>query len=132
MFAGLPRKEVLARRFGCTFTKSAVSGTTLVDTGVLGYVTRMKRLDPDAHYDLFICQLSTNDATKEKPLGEISNGSDFDTSTVTGAMEYIISYARDTWGCPVVFFTGSHYESEAYDAMVRRLHELKDKYDILQ
>ena len=49
---------------------------------------------------------------------------------MTGALEYIICYAQQTWGCPVVFFTGSRYDSIAYEAMVERLTELKDKYDI--
>jgi len=126
--------EYLAKRFGFDLTKEAVSGTTLVDNGEDSYIQRMlANIDPEAHFDLFICQLSTNDATKKLPLGEISeseNGEDFDTSTVTGAMEYIIWYAQNTWNCPVVFFTGSHYESEEYDAMVGRLAELKDKWGI--
>lgn len=122
--------EYLNARFGCNCTKEAVSGTTLVDSGKLSYVSRLRKLDKTAHYDLFICQLSTNDATKGKPLGEIAKDENYDTSTVTGAMEYIINYAKNTWDCPVVFFTGSHYESKRYDAMVRRLLELKEKYNI--
>ena len=122
--------EYFGARFGCTFTKEAVSGTTLVDTGSLSYVSRLKKLDKNVHYDLFICQLSTNDATKEKPLGDLSADGTYDTSTVTGAIEFIINYVRDTWGCPVVFFTGSHYDSDRYDAMVKRLYDIQDKYGI--
>ena len=125
--------EYLAARFGCGLVKETVSGTTLVDSGKSSYVERLHDLDAAADFDLFICQLSTNDATMRKPLGEISGGTaleDFDTSTVTGAMEYIICYARETWGCPVVFFTGSRYDSKAYGAMVDRLLELQDKWDI--
>lgn len=126
--------EYLAARFGCTLTKEAVSGTTLVDEGETSYIQRMlNNLDVDASFDLFICQLSTNDATQGKPLGEISEGKSldaFDTATVTGAMEYVICYVQQTWNCPVVFFTGSHFESEAYDAMVDRLMALKEKWDI--
>ena len=122
--------EYFGARFGCTFTKEAVSGTTLVDTGSLSYVSRLKKLDKNVHYDLFICQLSTNDATKEKPLGELSADGKYDTSTITGAIEFIINYVRDTWGCPVVFFTGSHYDSDRYDAMVKRLYDIQDKYGI--
>ena len=119
--------EYFGARFGCTYTKEAVSGTTLADTGALSYVSRLKKLDRDTHYDLFICQLSTNDATKKIPLGDIGSG---DTATVTGAMEFIIRYAKDTWNCPVVFFTGSHYDSREYAAMVQRLSELKELYGI--
>ena len=54
---------------------------------------------------------------------------DLNTSTITGAIEYIIGYANDTWGCPVVFYTGTYYESMEYDAMVVRLLELQDKHD---
>lgn len=126
--------EYLAARFGCALTKEAVSGTTLADNGSGSYVRRMQNNIPrDAHFDLFLCQLSTNDATKKLPLGTISGGkslADFDTATVTGAMEYIICYARKTWNCPVMFFTGSRYESAAYEAMVTRLLELKEKWGI--
>lgn len=126
--------EYFKARFGCNVTKEAVSGTTLVDSGDSSYIQRLKNnVDPSTSYDLFICQLSTNDATMKKPLGEISSGTeleDFDTSTVTGALEYIIVYAQTNWDCPVVFFTGSHYDSEAYDSMAARLLELKEKYGI--
>ncbi len=122
--------EYLGARLGCEYTKSAVNGTTLTDAGPESYIKRLKKLDLDSGYDLFICQLSTNDATLKRPLGEISENGRFDTGTVTGAIEYIITYARDAWSCPVVFFTGSHYDSEGYDAMVTRLKELQEKYNI--
>ena len=120
--------EYLGARLGCTFTKEAVSGTTLADTGKDSYVQRMYRLDPNAHYDLFICQLSTNDAGKV-PLGDITDGTP-DASTTTGAMETIIRYVSDTWHCPVVFFTNARYDSEAYAEMIKRLYELREKYGI--
>ena len=126
--------EYLAARFDCNLTKEAVSGTTLADNGQNSYVQRMlNNISSDADFDLFICQLSTNDATRKIPLGKISgsrNRKDFDTATVTGAMEYIICYAQETWGCPVVFFTGSRYDSAAYEAMVNRILELQEKWGI--
>lgn len=126
--------EYLAARFDCGLTKEAVSGTTLADIGPNSYVQRMlNKIPKDAQFDLFVCQLSTNDASKQIPLGQISDSKaidDFDTATVTGAMEYIIAYAKETWNCPVVFFTGSRYDSTDYDAMVNRLLELKEKWDI--
>ena len=129
---GIP--EYFAARFGCEYTKEAVSGTTLVDNGKNSYVQRLtNNVDKNASYDLLICQLSTNDASKKKPLGEISEGyelSDFDTQTVTGAMEYIICYAKETFGCQVVFYTGSRYESQEYEAMVKRVLELEEKWGI--
>lgn len=126
--------EYLAARFDCDLTKEAVSGTTLADNGSNSYVQRMlNNIPKDAQFDLFICQLSTNDASRKVSLGKISdseNLDDFDTATVTGAMEYIIAYAQETWGCPVVFFTGSRYDSIGYEAMVGRLLELQEKWGI--
>lgn len=125
--------EYFAQRFGCGLTKETVSGTTLVDNNAQSYVSRMKsNIDQSEEFALFICQLSTNDATKNMPLGEIVNSEsldDFDTSTITGALSYIICYTKQTWDCPVAFFTGSYYESEAYAAMVNRLYELQEVYD---
>lgn len=119
--------EYLSRRMGCTATKEAVSGTTLCDIGVNSYVSRLKKLKSSEKYDLFLCQLSTNDARKRLPLGKIGSG---DTRTVTGAIEFIIRFVTETWHCPVVFFTGSRYHSIAYDALVKRLFELKEKYGV--
>lgn len=128
---------------GVNAIKEAKSGTTLVDkTSLLAaiafgngdsYVKRIKQIDTSAQIDCVVVQLSTNDATMKQPLGEISESmelSAFDTKTVTGAMEWIICYCRDTWGCPVVFYTGSHYDSGEYAAMVERLYELQGKWGI--
>jgi lysophospholipase L1-like esterase len=129
---GIP--EYFAARLGCEVTKEAVSGTTLVDNGDSSYVQRLlKNVDPATPYSLVVCQLSTNDATKKLPLGQIGQGTDkdsFDTATVTGAMEFIIAYAKETWDCPVVFYTNARYDSAEYAAMVQRLRELQDKWGI--
>lgn len=134
-----------AASFGCSFveylekidgiipTKEAVSGTTLVDDGKKSYIKRMKTIDNTIDADGFVCQLSTNDATLKKALGEISDSyelEEFDTQTITGAMEYIICYAKQTWDCPIVFYTNPYYDDENYQAMVDRLYELQDKWDI--
>lgn len=135
--------DYLGQLDGVNVTKEAVSATTLVDEfsvfAYLGsgngdsYVKRLNAVDTSVSFDAVVVQLSTNDATMNKPLGEISSSSmmtDFDTKTITGAIEYIIAYVRETWNCPVVFYTGTYYESEAYSAMTDRLLELKDKWDI--
>ena len=122
--------EYFRQRFGMELTKEAVSGTTLADFTGSSYVDRIQTIDKDADIDLFICQLSTNDATLNRPLGDISRDGNFDVTTTTGAMEYIITYARDTWGCPVLFYTGSYFEDADYAAQVDRLMELQEKYDI--
>lgn len=125
--------DFLEKRDGIISLKEAISGTTLVEEGVDSYVSRMKKIDPNMTLDLFVCQLSTNDAALNKKLGEISEYKKLevmDTSTITGAMEYIIAYAKNTWNTPVVFYTNPKYESEAYEVMVARLLELQQKWDI--
>lgn len=113
--------------------KYAVSGTTLVNEAADSYVARLQKMDTTVDLDMLVVQLSTNDATQEKPLGAISASmeiADFDTTTVAGAIEYIIAYARVTWGCPVVFYTGTYYESTAYAAMVELLLAIQTKWQI--
>jgi lysophospholipase L1-like esterase len=125
--------EYFEKRFGCKLVKEAVSGTTLANLDDSSYVARLLNNVTEEKVDLFICQLSTNDATKNLKLGEISEGknlSDFDQKTVIGAMEYIIRYAQTTWNCPVAFFTGSYYKSENYGKMVEALKALSDKWGI--
>ena len=130
---GVSFADYLAARNSCTITKEAVSGTTLVDAGPDSYISRMKTLDTEMAADLFVCQLSTNDATQKKPLGTLSDSYDadtFDTSTVAGAIEYIIAYAEQTWSCPVVFCTNPQYDSPEYAAMVELLHTIQEKWNI--
>lgn len=122
----------LSARLQCNVVKEAVSGTTLSTTSPNSYVTRLDNIKT-RQADLFICQLSTNDASQKKPLGEVTDSErmeDFDTDTVAGAMEYIIAYAKDKWDCPVVFYTNPKYDSDEYAAMVELLYEIRDKWGI--
>lgn len=124
--------DYLQAKDGVTPLKEAVSGTTLVTLGDTSYIPRMKTIDKEFQADAFICQLSTNDASKGLELGMVSDSmdrEDFNTDTVVGAMEYIISYARETWDCPVIFYTGSRYDSEDYGKMVELLYEVQKKWD---
>ena len=130
---GVSFVEYICGRNNCTYVKEAVSGTTLVDNGEKSYVQRLQNISPAESFDLFICQLSTNDASNGMPLGEISASKDlgdFDATTVIGAMEYIICYAQQTWSCPVVFYTGTWFENEEYQQMVGALYELQEKWGI--
>ena len=129
---GVSFADYIAKRNGTALVKEAVSGTTLVDEGVDSYISRMQSLDKDAHFDMFVCQLSTNDATQNKTLGEVSAAetTEFDTRTVCGAIEYIITYVTQTWNCPVVFYTNAYYRSEPYAAMAEALYEIQEKYGI--
>lgn len=129
--------ELFSALDGVNAIKEAQSGTTLADKTSLpallffgngdSYVKRLKQIDPNAQIDCVVVQLSTNDATMKLPLGEIGDGN---LKTVTGAMEWIIQYTQETWNCPVVFYTGSYYDSDAYATMVERLYALRDQWDI--
>lgn len=125
--------DYLEKETGIISVKEAVSGTTLVDDKSNSYVSRVKTIDKNIKADAFVCQLSTNDATQDKPLGKVSDSFEidsFDTHTVVGAMEYIIAYAKQTWDCPVVFYTGTKYDSKNYEKMVAELYNLQNKWDI--
>ncbi len=120
--------EYISRRFGAFCRKEAVSGTTLAESYPDSYGERLRRLDPQEAFDLFLCQLSTNDARLHCPPGEVAGHEPFDTQTTLGAIDAIIQYVENTWHCPVVFFTSARYESEPYDDLVRRLKELQAVY----
>lgn len=133
--------DLFAALDGVQATKEAISGTTLIDQPSAwaeqmfgngdSYVTRLQKYDSHTAFDAIVCQLSTNDATTHQPLGEISSSfdpSDFDVLTITGALEFIASYCAHHWAAPLVFYTGSYYESPEYSDMVTRLHELAEKW----
>ena len=137
--------QIAANHSATNSYKYAISGTTLADCkygaslptdgeGSHGsYVYRMEQLDKTEKYDLFIVQLSTNDATNGIPMGEISADKELahqNRRTVIGAMEYIIGYVCETWGCPVMFYTGTKYDSAQYAEMVDILLKLQEKWDI--
>ena len=122
--------DMIAKRDGANCVKEAVSGTTLIDNGPKSYVARLKTIDPSTPCDVFVCQLSTNDATKNSPLGKLSENGEYDTSTVCGAIEYIVSYVKKTWNCPVVFYTNPQYNSVAYQKLVELLKEIAGPLDI--
>ena len=126
---GVSFAEYIAERNGTEYVKEAVNGTTLAD-GKDSYIERLRKLGAEMKFDLFICQLSTNDAAQKKPLGAPSLTEKPDTSTVCGAIEYIINYVRKTWACPVIFYTNSYYESENYLAMVEALDKISELYRI--
>lgn len=126
--------EYIQENYDCTVVKWAVSGTTLVDIGDVSYVKRMvSNMNEISECDHFVCQLSTNDAARKLPLGKMSRSkdiNDFDTSTIIGAMEFIIATAKKQWDCPVSFYTGTFFQSELYPDMVDALYELQEKWNI--
>ncbi len=130
---GVSFVEFLKEADGIIPIKEAVSGTTLADIKSNSYVARLKTINKSIKADAFICQLSTNDATKKLPLGNVSESKSieaFDTKTIAGAIEYIIAYVNEVWGCPVVFYTQAKYDSEEYSDMVSVLLEIQKKWHI--
>ncbi len=133
---GVSFADFIAENNNCTSVKYAVSGTTLVDSEANSYVFRLTKQAGKKEKDIdhVIVQLSTNDATKNKPLGKLTEGKDslenYDTDTVIGAIEYIIHYSTAKWGCKVSFYTGTKYDSPVYKKMVDALYDIQKKWDI--
>lgn len=61
-------------------------------------------------------------------MAKTKDTTDFDTKTIAGAIEYIISYVKAKWSCPVMFYTNPRYDSPEYQAMVDLLLELQKKW----
>jgi hypothetical protein len=129
---GISFVDFLRVEHGVNAVKEAVTGTTLADINEKSYVHRMKtNLNLQENYDLFACQLSTNDQRKNVPIGNISqsyNIEDFDTNTTIGAIEYIIAYVQNHWDCPIVFYTCLRKPDPSYELLRSKLFELQKKW----
>lgn len=136
--------DYIAARNGTNCIKEAVSGTLLADvqtaSGKKSYVERFNDYisagGADEAIDAFICQLSTNDANSPEVLGEITADDVFDverfnTKTTFGAMEYLIATARQTWDCPIIFYTNCYFEDSNYRIMVDSLKKIAQKWDVV-
>lgn len=126
--------DYLAAKDGVKVIKEAVSGTTLGGRSEKTYTSRLKNnISTEQDFDLFVCQLSTNDGRFSIPLGKISDSfslNDFDRSTTIGAMEYIIAYVKQTWDCPIAFYTCLRKPDKGYEDLIHILYQLKDKWNI--
>ncbi len=114
---GISFADLMEERCGIRAVKEAVSGTTLADLGEGSYVARLKRADRSCAPDLFVCQLSTNDAGRGIPLERTEE-----------AIREIIRYVREAFGCPILFYTGTKFESEHYGRMIDLLYALREEY----
>lgn len=114
--------------------ESAVSGTTLAGNEKDTYLQRLrdKLTIKNTEFDLFICQLSTNDGRKGKSVGKITKNTQaegFDQNTTFGAIEYICQYVQRHWKCPLVFFTCLRDpDNQEYRALMDGLYQLQDKW----
>ena len=128
--------EFIAKRNKCNVIKSGIGGTTVANTGSNSIFARTinlcnTRTAPSA----LVCQLSANDATKNVPIGNITandkrNLEDFNTRTTAGAIEYIICYSDQKWGCPVAFFTNIKFNNSRYPQIRNILYQAQKKWGI--
>lgn len=117
---GVSFADFMAERCEINCMKEAVSGTTLADINEDSYVSRLKRIDQTTHLDLFVCQLSTNDASPKRNI---------DITDVEKSIRFILEYVKTTFDCPIVFYTGTYFENERYVAMIDLLYRLQKEYD---
>lgn len=118
---GISFAEIMAERCGITYVKEAVSGTTLADINEKSYVARLKKIDKTLHFDLFICQLSTNDANPAR--------NDVTMEDSEKGLRFILDYVKNTFNCPIVFFTGTYFNNEKYIKLIELLYSLQKEYD---
>lgn len=111
---GVSFADFMREQCGIVMVKEALSGTTLADVDDGSYVARLKRVDRRIKVNLCIVQLSTNDAGRGVPLSETE-----------AAIRFIVEYVKETWKCPVVFYTGTYFDSEHYTKMVELLRDLQ-------
>lgn len=152
--------DYIAARNGAVCVKEAVSGTTLIDkpyqswfSSEDSYVTRLNNSEnfaKQAKVDAFVCQISTNDAKSENLSrwgritgADVTDKASFDVETTLGAMEYIIAYVWETWGCPVYFYSGAYFGDDGltgnrdpsgtdYARLVQLTHELVEKWNAIE
>ena len=104
---GVSFADLIRDTCGANCIKEAVSGTTLADVNEKSYVSRLKAVRKDLRPDLFVCQLSTNDAKRKLPLDDVE-----------AAIRFILEYAETNLSCPTVFYTGTFFESAEYAEMI--------------
>lgn len=110
---GVGLAEYLAHRYAMTAVKEAVNGTTLAGHDADSYVARLHKHSTSTDtVDLFLLQLSTNDARKG-----------YSTAESMRAVEDIITYVHQQWQAPVIVYTNTRFASNAYGKLVDALHE---------
>ena len=131
--------DFFGKKYEVITIKEAVPGTTLSDSKPNSYVDRLNKYlagkEKADHVDLFICQLSTNDTSLVDQRGillpDFITASDaFDTKTTCGAIEYIIAVAKETWDCPIYFYTNPPTGNGNYRDLVEMLFRVAEKWDI--
>ena len=60
----------------------------------------------------------------------ITDSAAFDTATACGAIEYIIAKAKETWDCPVYFYTNPPTGNALYSELIDIIVKAAEKWDI--
>lgn len=98
------------------------------------YIDMLTSLPVDEYMPAYVMiEIPYGDIKRHSKIGEISDGAwcaDFDTKTLIGAMEYIVIYCRDTWGCPVGFYTGYYPEDEDYQKLIDAMNIVAEKWKV--
>lgn len=115
---GVSFADLMAERCEMQHLKEAVSGTVLADVEKDSYVARLKQINSTQKPDLFICQLSTNDANPERVT----------LQQTEDAVRFILEYVKTKFQCPIVFYTGTYFENERYVEMIEMLYRLQKEY----
>lgn len=130
--------------------ESLKEGDTITIAGLPGYEMEVGEsktsLMPAAIGDLYLYSAGANDeenveqeADQEDPLSgmniawlgsSVTYGMASGGYSMANAIEYIIAYVAETWNCPIVFYTGTYFESEEYSQMVTLLKQIQEKWDI--
>jgi lysophospholipase L1-like esterase len=92
--------DITASLTSNSYQKLAISGTNLavVSGSSDSYAERLLSFDFTTQPDVLVVQLSTNDFTHNISTGYVSDktaSADMDKTTITGAIEYIISYVKE-------------------------------------
>ncbi len=119
--------ELLAKECSISYTKEAVNGTTLVNDKKDSYVSRLYSIEKNNHFDAFVVQLSTNDASKNKELGDYKS---CDDHTIAGAINTIINYVHDNFNSQILFYTNPDYQNERYEKMIELLLQISKEKNV--
>ena len=125
--------QYLAKRNDCTSVVHAKSGATLCTAyqQVAPYVEMLKNFSQSQAFDGFFVCLSPNDSWFIDDFGTVSDGFDidsFDQSKTYGALEYILAYAKQTWGCDLYVYTDVFWVSDTYPEMIENAKLIAKKW----
>lgn len=131
--------DYVCKQCGAVCHKRTYSGTTMAlckDKPKLSYVERLTSDPFEGTPDIFLCQLSLNDANHGIRLGTLHNELPSLESmnlgqidTVAEAIEYITAFVQAKWpDCQIAFFTVKNNGSAQYNEMVKMLNTAKAKW----